>query len=252
MARPAVVDEITLAGGDRGCLLLHGFTGTPLEMVPLAEALARDGIAVHVARLAGHGTSPEDLAETTWEDWVASARQALARLRARCGSVAVGGLSMGGALALLLAATDAPAAAVALATPIRLRPVVRGVVRAARPVLRYAPVLRRVGPRSAEVAPYRAAYPRIPLGAVDALSALLDQMRARLPQVRCPVLIAQGRRDWAIPPESAAAICDGVAAPVRRLVWLPRSGHLVTLDRDRDVLFREVRAFLAAHLRAAG
>jgi carboxylesterase len=111
----AVIDEVFIAGGDRGCLLLHGFTGTPLEMVPLAEALAQDGFTVHVARLAGHGTSPEDLAQTTWGDWLGSARSAYRALRARCSSIAVGGLSMGGAIALHLAATEDPAAVVAAA-----------------------------------------------------------------------------------------------------------------------------------------
>ncbi|MGH2626582.1 MAG: alpha/beta hydrolase, partial [Anaerolineales bacterium] len=117
MTARAVVDEVHLGGGDLGCLLLHGFTGSPLEMVPMAEALAQDGFTVHVARLAGHGTTPEDLAETSWADWVRSARQAYLTLRAQCRAVAVGGLSMGGAIALLLAASEAPAAVVAMATP---------------------------------------------------------------------------------------------------------------------------------------
>ncbi len=214
----------------------------------MAEALAQDGFTVHVARLAGHGTSPEDLAGTSWEDWVRSAREAYHVLRVRCPVVAVGGLSMGGAIALLLAATESPAAVISLATPVRLRPLVHRLARAARPVLPYAPVVMRVGPRSPEVRPYRAAYPRIPLGVMGDLSSLLDQTREMLPQVRAPVLVAQGRWDWAIPAESADLIYSRVASDVRRLVWLPRSGHLVTLDRDRGQLFGEVRRFLNDHL----
>jgi len=244
----AVVDEVHLGGGDLGCLLLHGFTGSPLEMVPMAEALAQDGFAVHVARLAGHGTTPEDLAGTSWADWVDSARQAYLALQARCRAVAVGGLSMGGAIALLLAASEAPAAVVAMATPIRLRPLVHRLARAARPVMPYAPVVMRVGPRSPEVRLYRASYPRIPLGVMGDLSSLLDQTREVLPQVRAPVLIAQGRWDWAIPSDSADLLYRRVGSDIRRLVWLPHSGHLVTLDRDRGLLFTEVRRFLHEHL----
>jgi carboxylesterase len=227
-------------------------------MVPLAEALAQDGLTVHVARLAGHGTTPEDLATTSWQDWVASARRAYDTLAGRCRIIAVGGLSMGGSLALHLAATAAadpaaaaPAAVIAMATPVRLRPLLHRLARAARPVMPFAPVLMRVGPRAADVLPYRASYPRIPLGVVGDLSSLLDRTRELLPQVRAPLLVAQGRWDWAIPGESAEVIYARVGSSVRRLVWLPHSSHLVTLDRDRAVLFAEVRGFLREHLPAA-
>lgn len=227
-------------------------------MVPLAEALAQDGLTVHIARLAGHGTSPEDLAKTSWQDWIASAQRAYDALAKRCRTIAVGGLSMGGSLALHLAATSAagpaaaaPAAVIAMATPVRLRPLLHRLARAARPVLPFAPVVLRVGPRAADVMPYRASYRRIPLGVVGDLSSLLDRTRELLPKVHAPLLVVQGRWDWVIPGESAEVICSRVASSVRRLLWLPHSSHLVTLDRDRAVLFAEVRGFLREHLPAA-
>jgi carboxylesterase len=247
-----MIEEIHVAGGARGCLLLHGFTGSPMEMAPLAEALARDGFTVHAARLAGHGTSPEDLARTTWRDWVASARRALEALRGRCRSVAVAGLSMGGAIALHLAATEAPGAVVAMATPVRLRPVVARLARAARPLVPYVPVVARLGPRAPEILRYRVAYARIPLDAAHHLEMLLDHTRALLPQVRAPLLVVQGRRDWVIPRGSAEAIVGAVGSPVRRLLWLPRSRHMVTLDHDREDLYAEVRRFLVEHLPTEG
>ncbi len=220
-------------------------------MVPLAEALASDGLTVHVARLAGHGTSPEDLATTSWQDWVESAQRAYEALTKQCRTVAVGGLSMGGAIALHLAATQSPAAVIAMATPVRLRPLLHRLARAARPLMPFAPVLLRVGPRAADVMPYRASYPRIPLGVISDLSSLLDRTRELLPRVRAPLLVAQGRWDWAIPAESAEVIYQRVTSSVRRLLWLPHSSHLVTLDRDRAQLFAEVRGFLREHLSAA-
>jgi carboxylesterase len=234
-----------MAGGDRGCLLLHGFTGSPLEMVPLAEALAQDGYTVRVARIAGHGTSPEDLASTTWQDWIASARFALDSMRSECRDVAVLGLSMGGAIALYLAAIADVRAVVALSTPVRLRPVIARLARVVRRYVPYVPVIARVGPRSPDVRPYRAGYPRIPLGSTGDLAQLLERTVELLPQVSVPVMVAQGRRDWAIPAESGEAILERVASEVTRLLWLPRSGHIVTLDVDRIDLFSEVRRFLS-------
>lgn len=88
--------------GGTAVLLLHGFTGTPWEVLPLAESLAERGYAVRVPRLPGHGTTPEAMAFVTWRDWEA---HALAELDALAGAeqVVVGGLSMGGLLAMRLA-----------------------------------------------------------------------------------------------------------------------------------------------------
>ena len=92
-------------GGPHGALVLHGFTGSPVSMRPLAEALADAGFAVDLPRLPGHGTSVEDLAETSWDDWLTEADRALRALRERTpdGEVVVVGLSMGGALTAALA-----------------------------------------------------------------------------------------------------------------------------------------------------
>jgi carboxylesterase len=49
-------------GGDTGCLLIHGFTGTPQNIRPLGDFLARRGLTVLAPRLHGHGTSLEWLA----------------------------------------------------------------------------------------------------------------------------------------------------------------------------------------------
>src|SRR3954454_9052360 len=83
-------------GNDVGCLLLHGFTGTPQNVRPLADYLARRGLAVSAPRMPGHGTTVADLDRTGPEDWLAAAAEGLAELRQR-GSPRVGaGVSLGG------------------------------------------------------------------------------------------------------------------------------------------------------------
>jgi pimeloyl-ACP methyl ester carboxylesterase len=90
-------------GGELGCLLLHGFTGTPQNVRPLADYLARRGLTVSVPRIAGHGTSVEDLDHTGPDDWLATAESAMADLRQSCQHIVVGGISLGGTYALELA-----------------------------------------------------------------------------------------------------------------------------------------------------
>jgi carboxylesterase len=220
-------------------------------MLPLADALAEDGWTVSVARLAGHGTSPEDLAGTTWQDWVASAREALRELQQQCARVALVGLSMGGALGLYLAAAEAPAAVVAINTPIRVRPLLITASRAAARMLPHFPVLFRVPPREREMRNYLTPYNRIPVGLTSEVDRLLLATREMLPRLRMPLLVVQGRRDWVIPRDSGPRIVALARAAPATLLWLPRSGHVATLDRDRRTLYEAVRAFLRVNLSAA-
>jgi len=110
-------------GDGPGCLLLHGFTGTPAEMRPLGEHLAERGFAVRAPLLPGHGALVEDLARTTWRDWYATAEESWGELGKRSERRAVVGLSMGALLALHLAHEHASevGAVAALAPAIRLR-----------------------------------------------------------------------------------------------------------------------------------
>lgn len=92
------------AGSKTGFLLIHGLTGTPIELRYISNGLARAGFTVSVPQLAGHCGTLEDLKATRWQDWYQSAEDALLELRKTCDLVIVGGLSMGAVLALRLAA----------------------------------------------------------------------------------------------------------------------------------------------------
>lgn len=237
-------------GGPEGCLLLHGFSGSPLEMVPMAEALAREGWTAAVAELAGH-SSPRALAQVTAADWLRSAATAYDELSKRCTRTAIVGLSVGGAIALSLAPSFRPAAVVTISTPVRMKRLIARASRIASRLVPYAPVLMKLGPRERAMRPYRSPTRRIPLKATQQVEYLLGVMRDALPWVTAPVLIAQGRRDWVIPRESAQEIRTLASRAATKVLWLPRSGHVATLDRDREMLFTEILAFLRTHLRGA-
>ncbi|SEH68246.1 carboxylesterase [Halobacillus karajensis] len=96
-------EEIRFEGNKVGILISHGFTGTTQSIKPLAEAYARGGYTVYCPRLKGHGTTPEDMETTSYQDWIASVESAYEWLLERCKKVFVVGLSMGGTLALYMA-----------------------------------------------------------------------------------------------------------------------------------------------------
>src|SRR2546426_10981861 len=109
-------------------------------------------------------------------------------------------------------------------------------------------VLLRLVPGDRKVGVYGSRYsriPRVPAGQRDLLWA---EPRRALPQLRVPLLVVQGRRDWIIPRDSAQEILRLASGAPGTLLWLQRSGHVATLDRDRTVLADEVTKFLRIHL----
>ena len=104
-AEPFYADATPGPDGQRvGVLLAHGFTGSPHSMVPWGRYLAEQGYGVAAPRLPGHGTSWQELNKCRWADWYGEVQRAFDKLDANCDQVVVGGLSMGGALVLQLAA----------------------------------------------------------------------------------------------------------------------------------------------------
>src|SRR3990167_2186501 len=121
-----------------GVLLLHGFTGTPDSMRPVANKLIHSGFTISAPLLAGHGTTPENLARTDWTTWFHSAQKAYMELHQKCSKIFVAGLSMGALLGLQLA-TDYPPSTMAigcLATPLHLKSKISRLL----PFIRHTPL----------------------------------------------------------------------------------------------------------------
>jgi carboxylesterase len=95
-------DGFTLSGGKIGVLVLHGFTGSPVTIKPWAEYLNQIGYTVAAPCLPGHGTTWQEMNETTWQDWYDEVELSFIELKSKCDRVFVAGFSMGGALALRL------------------------------------------------------------------------------------------------------------------------------------------------------
>ncbi|MBL8874283.1 MAG: alpha/beta fold hydrolase [Phycisphaerae bacterium] len=84
-----------------GALLIHGLSDAPYSLRTLAEKLAAANYTVVCLRVPGHGTSPQALAQSSWNDWAAATKLAMADLRKRIPKelpVIAVGYSNGGAL----------------------------------------------------------------------------------------------------------------------------------------------------------
>jgi carboxylesterase len=248
-----------LPGGPVGCLLLHGFTGTPQEMRFLGGRLHAAGSTVNGVRLAGHGTSAADLERNSWRDWYASARDGLAALRPRSRRVTVVGQSMGALLALKVAVDDpdAVASVVALAPALMLaNPWLRRLRVAFPVVLPWLPPGRRyVTKGDSDIADVgaRAAsrnYRRVPLRALHQMLLLQRDVRRLLPRLRQPLLVLHGRQDHTCPLANVTLLERTVRSPLRTRV-LDASYHVISVDLEKEQVATEVAAFVAATAGAA-
>lgn len=239
------------AAGDHAVLLLHGSGDTPQSVRALGESLHAAGYTVRAPLLPGHGRSPRALARTRGAEWLAHARAELAALEGTHGWVAIVAQSMGGALAVQLAA-ERPAlpALVLLAPYLSVPPVVRQAAAWAPLWSLTIPFLPSGADGSildpeerARALGYGMVSPRSLRGLVATARAGI----AALPRVRAPALVLQSRADNRISAEGAEAAFAALGSPEKRFVWLEEGGHVISVDRGRERVFAQVREWLAAH-----
>lgn len=230
-------------------LCIHGFTGTPFEVRPLADALATRGVASVGVLLPGHGTQPEDLAPCSWHQWEQAALQAWDALPRDLPRVLVG-CSMGGLLALRVAVLRADVAAVVLLAPalsffsdgeLAARAALQGLWRLKPYVQKEQAGGDIADPAGRAANPTYSVIPLRPLGQVLLLQRAV---RAELRRVVAPLCVFHGEQDHTIPPSASAEIAAGVAAPLVEHHRLRDSFHVIGLDVDRERIARLTGAFL--------
>ncbi len=230
--------------GPVGILLLHGLSGIPDEVKPISDYLGPRGYSTLGPLLAGHGTTPQDLARTQWRDWVQGAMDAYESLKSRCEKVYVGGLSMGGDLALHLAAHFPVAGVISMAAPVKILDFRFNGIAFFR-FLQWR-TSNLTGGVLDPSAPPHITYPYVATRNLYGLKKLMDVVRTDLPLVSAPALVVQGRKDSMVPPDNGERIFQGLGSSLKHLLYLDRSDHVVTLDYDRQILFQKIEKFLTS------
>jgi carboxylesterase len=227
-------------GGPIGALLLHGFSGSPASMRPLGEFLAAHGVAVNGPRLPGHGTSPEDLAGTTWEQWFAEGESALAELESRSSAVICVGLSMGGALAVHMATRHHDR----LRGLVVINPYVHDPRLAAAAVGRlFMKSIKGVVNDIKKPGQDEVGYDRIPTRVLPSLNQLLKSAESDLPRISLPLLVFSSPEDHTVKPANARLFAERAGSKDKELVRLANSYHVATLDNDAPAMFDRILAF---------
>jgi len=222
-------------------LLIHGFTGSPAELRLLGEYLNNHGYTVYAPLLAGHGTTPEEMAKTNKENWWNSVVEAYDLLLSKGYSdiIAVG-LSMGGTLSLKLAMNKPLSAVVSMAAPIYVH---NRFIELSR-WIKYLKAFQAKKRKAESIEQYLVSYDRTPIICAESLDRLIKEVRVDLGKVTVPILIMQGKNDETVRFESAEYIYDKVNSVNKKLKWYDNSTHILTLDQERDKVFFDVLEFL--------
>jgi carboxylesterase len=235
-------EPMSVEGGPVGVLVLHGFTGNPMSVRPLAEAAAKAGHGVEMPLLSGHGTVIEDMLPTRWEHWSADAEAAYERLAARSERVVVAGLSMGGSLTLWLASRHPGIAGIVCVNPAtraapEVREFIQGLVDAGEQVM------DSIGSDVCDPDVVESAYPGTPLRPLLSLFDAAIEMQPLLARISCPLLLFTSPEDHVVPAGDSDYLCEHIAGPVTR-VSCDRSYHVATIDHDREMIAARTLEFI--------
>ena len=247
--RPAKISRFTKShffkGGEQAVLLIHGYTGSPREMLWLGTQLHKAGYTVSIPRLPGHGTNKDDFMASSWKDWLRCVYDEYVNLAEEYATVFVGGLSMGGVLTALLAAKFQPEkiflcapAFIAADTRIKLTPYLRYFIK----------TLPSEGkPFYPEPEFYDCVKDYCNYSYVGKAADLyrLQKMAVReLPNIRSKTITVLSKADKSVPFREKELIDRLLKAP-NEYVILEESSHIVTDDVDRELVAQRIIEFLA-------
>lgn len=212
---------LSAAPSSPAVLLVHGFTATPMEMREIAEYLHARGMTCLAVRLPGHGTTPEDLAARTWEEWLQAVEQGFLALSQSFDRIYGVGMSTGTLLLLGLAMKQDLAGLVLCSPYLKIQ----------HRLARYAGWLRYFSPYHvpSHTKTKPGYYRKRPLAGVHQINRLIKQVRQHLEGIVVPVLAMNGAGDETIEVDSGRQLYKQLGSDLKvYLRFGPDSPHVLT------------------------
>lgn len=246
-ARQASAQAFLLKGNsDTALLFIHGFTASPSELLPTAVLLNElGGHTVSGPLLPGHGSSPEEMNQSNWEDWFKAVSKEVCSLQEDYQKVYVMGLSLGALLAIH-AAIHCPG--------------LGGVISINAPIFLKDPYFKLLAPLLQVFKPYwpkanmgkilkleeqgRFAYHCTPVKAFRSMMSLRKQVLREIGKLAIPVLLMQSVQDESVKLCSAAYLAKKAGQAAPRVVNLPDSEHIATMGAEKQLITREILVFI--------
>lgn len=214
-----------------GILLLHGWTSPPDELLPLANYLNSFGYTVSAPLLTGHGTKPEDLKGVTWHDWLHDSRKALEELKKYADKIFVGGISMGGNLAMFLSEDKNVSGIIAMGPSVKYK--LHNLAKLSIFFMGLTKTYRKkyYPPWTRKKMGKRKVYPYYPIESAKTVVELAEETRRFLPRIEKPIFIMQSTADHMVSKKSPKIIFDGVKSKMKEIYWVEGVYHVFVQER---------------------
>jgi len=228
--------------GKRAVLLLHGFTGNSSDVRMLGRFLEKNGYTSLAPHYKGHGVPPEELIHTGPSDWWKDVMRGYDQLKsAGYEEIAVAGLSLGGVFSLKLGYTVPVKGIVTMCAPMTMKTtelMFEGVLKYARDYKRYE------GKDTSHIEEEVEELQKQSMEGLSDLRKLIYDVRNHIDHVYAPLFAVQGRQDTVIDVNSANIIHDEVESFEKQIKWYEKSGHVITLDQEKEQLHEDILEFL--------
>lgn len=234
--------EFTFEEGERAVLLLHGFTGHTADVRMLGRFLQKKGYTCHAPIYRGHGAPPEELIESNPDQWWEDVQQALNHLR-ELGhkQIAVAGLSLGGVLGLKLAYSEPIKAVIPMCAPMFFDNEGQ-LTKGFRVFSKEYKQLEGKDESTIEMEVNELMSKSKQL--FTDLGGLIEEVNQNVDTIYAPTFVVQARNDQMINTESANYIYENVEADEKNIKWYEESGHVITLDKEKQQLHEDIYKFL--------
>lgn len=229
------------ADGNTGCLLIHGFTGTPWVLRELGKKLAEQGVAVEAPLLAGHGGEKQDLNRVKWQEWYKQCLEAYQRLCNQKKYVSCIGFSMGGSLALMLAAEKPCQKLVTISAPIRIDNKWLHFLPFFQLFIKYIKKSWLGVHRSIES---YIGYDCYPTRALAEYCQVIEHAKTKVRHIQCPTLILHGKNDHTVPVTNAEEIYRKIGSDQKYLKLLDAGSHNLLLRASKTAVIDEILSFI--------
>ncbi|MFD1416855.1 alpha/beta hydrolase [Oceanobacillus jeddahense] len=232
----------TFEAGERAVLLLHGFTGHSADVRMLGRFLEKKGYTSHAPIYRGHGLPPEELIKSNPDQWWADVKAAFDHLK-ELGyqEIAVAGLSLGGVLGLKLAYSEKIKGMVTMCAPMFFD----NEEKLTKGFREFSKEFKQLEQKDETVIK-------------EELDTIMDQsknlfegvrdtvneVKSNIDMIYTPTFVVQAEKDEMINPDSANYIYDNVESTQKDMKWYANSGHVITMDKEKDQLHEDIYRFL--------
>ncbi len=246
-----ILDQPFYFKGDnqKAILLIHGWTSVPYELYRLGIYLKENGYAVSAPLLPGHGTTPKNLENIKWSEWLVEIEKTYFDLKKSYSEVYVIGTSIGSSLALILAQKNSDLKGlVLLATPYEFH--WEGIIKKIMKLFillgfpSYGRKCYLFTRKSISKVTRRIAYQSYPMKSLVEVFSLVEESRNVLADIKCPVLVMQSIQDYVIKTDSLEKIYNLIGSSQKEKKYIQKAYHTFISDIENEDVFSGILKFL--------